>query len=315
MPTSESNSPRSDSDLVAAAPQPVQAPGTISSGLRAFRTAVLRGLYVVAPPLLTLVILLWIVRTLDYYVLDPLVVGARNLIVSQVADVKTAIPNAEPSADPTVVTANAKSYKRLASGEYIPLDVYRKVELNASRPPTSAEQAYRQWVELTYLRPWIVVPIFIVVFVGVMYVLGNLFAAGIGRVFWSWFEHGIGRLPVVRSVYSSTKQVTDYIFSDRELDFTRVVAVEYPARGIWSLAFVTSEGIADVQRAAGEPMLAIMVPTSPLPITGYTMLIPRSEVLDVNMSVEEAVEYLVSCGVVVPQQQFEQHLAEASKPA
>jgi uncharacterized membrane protein len=219
-----------------------------------------------------------------------------------------------PSAsDATVVTDDEKSFKRLASGEYIPLDVYRKVELNASRPPANATQAYRQWVELTYLRPWIVVPIFIVVFVGLMYLLGNLFAAGVGRVFWNWFEHGIGRLPIVRSVYSSTKQVTDYIFSDRELDFTRVVAVEYPARGIWSLAFVTSEGIADVQRAAGEPMLAIMVPTSPLPITGYTMLIPRSEVLDVNMSVEEAVEYLVSCGVVVPQQQFEKHLADASK--
>jgi uncharacterized membrane protein len=277
---------------------------------------VLRGLGVVAPPLLTLVILLWIVRTLDYYVLDPIVVGARNLIASQLADVHTALPDAAPSAaDPSVVVAGGRSYKRLASGEFIPLDVYHKVELNASRPPTNAEQAFRQWVELTYLRPWIVVPIFIVVFIGLMFLLGNLFAARLGRAFWSWFEHGIGRLPIVRSVYSSTKQVTDYIFSDRELHFTRVVAVEYPSRGMWSLAFVTSEGIADVHRAAGEPMLAIMVPTSPLPITGYTMLIPRSEVLDVNMSVEEAVEYLVSCGVVVPQQQFESRLTEATKPA
>lgn len=291
-----------------------QSLGSVSHGLRAFRTAVLRGLGVVAPPLLTLVILLWIVRTLDYYVLDPIATGARSLIASAVADVHTALPDAEPSvADPSVLVADGKSYKRLASGEYIPLDVYRKVELNASRPPTNADQAYRQWVDLTYLRPWIVVPIFIVVFVSLMFVLGNLFAAGLGRVFWSWFEQGIGRLPIVRSVYSSTKQVTDYVFSDRELDFTRVVAVEYPARGIWSLAFVTSEGIADVQRAAGEPMVAIMVPTSPLPITGYTMLIPRSEVLDVNMTVEEAVEYLVSCGVVVPPQQLEARLAESPK--
>src|SRR5690349_21011372 len=103
MSTSDSNSPRSETSVVAAAPRDVQSSGTIPSGLRAFRTAVLRGLYVVAPPLLTLVILLWIVRTLDYYVLDPLVVGARNLIASQVADVRTAVPNAVPSAaDPTV---------------------------------------------------------------------------------------------------------------------------------------------------------------------------------------------------------------------
>ncbi len=306
------NNDSTNTELAQSPPRPQlvnQPSGAISSGLRAFRTAVLRGLAVIAPPLLTIVILLWIIRTLDYYVLDPIAVGARNLIASSVAEIHADLPGAEPSAaDPTVVESKGKSYKRLSSGEYIPLDVYRKVELSASRPPSSAEQVYRQWVELTYLRPWIIVPIFIVVFIGLMYLLGNLFAAGLGRVFWSWFEQGIGRLPIVRSVYSSTKQVTDYIFSDRELDFTRVVAVEYPSRGIWSLAFVTSEGIADVQRAAGEPMLAIMVPTSPFPITGYTMLIPRSEVLDVNMSVEEAVEYLVSCGVVVPQQQFERSI-------
>ena len=151
---------------------------------------------------------------------------------------------------------------------------------------------------------------FIVVFVALMYVLGTLFAAGLGSAFWNWIEHGVGRLPVVRAIYNSTKQVTNYVFSERELEFTRVVAVEYPCRGIWSLAFVTNEGMIDVQNAAGEPLLTILLPTSPVPVSGYTMLVPKSEVLDVDMTVEQAVEYIVSCGVVLPPQQLEQRIEE-----
>jgi uncharacterized membrane protein len=170
----------------------------------------------------------------------------------------------------------------------------------------TGQEAYRRWLDVTYLRPWIVGPVFLVVFVALMYLLGSLFAAGLGRAFWSWVEQGVGRLPVVRAVYSSAKQVTNYVFSDRELDFTRVVAVEYPCRGIWSLAFVTNEGMTDVQTVAGTPMLTILLPTSPVPVSGYTMLIPKSDVVDVAMTVEQAVEYIVSCGVVLPPGELEE---------
>ena len=263
----------------------------------------------VAPPLLTLVILLWIVRTLEYYVLDPVTAGTRDLLVYAIGDIRSELPGSTPSDDPTVFTSDGKEFKRLESGQYVPLSVYTiALTKNDGDPPANGFEAYRLWVEAKYLRPWIVVPVFIVVFVGLMYLLGSLFAAGLGRVFWSWFEHGIGRLPLVRAVYNSTKQVTNYVFSDRELEFTRVVAVEYPCRGVWSLAFVTNEGMIDVQTAAREPMLTILLPTSPMPFSGYTMLVPKSEVLDVEMTVEEAIEYIVSCGVVLPEQQLEKRV-------
>lgn len=285
--------------------------GSLTGGMRAFRTAVLRGLGVVAPPLLTIVILLWIVKTVDYYVLDPVIVGTRNLLAAELADIRTTLERPQPTDDPTVVVSDGQKFKRLESGQYIPLSVYSTVVRYSpgEEPPTTGQEAYRRWVELTYLRPWIVVPVFVVVFVGLMYLLGSLFAAGLGRVFWGWFEQGIGRLPIVRSVYGSAKQVTDYVFSEREVEFTRVVAVEYPCRGVWSLAFVTSAGIAEIQTTTGEPMMAVMVPTSPFPVTGYTILVPKSEVLDVDLSVEQAVEYLVSCGVVIPVEQFGKPLA------
>ncbi len=284
-----------------------------SRGLRPFRTAVFRGLGVVAAPLLTIVILLWIVRTLDYYILDPVLAGTRDLIGYTVADIRTQLPDAKPTDDPTVFVSGDEQFKRLESGQYIPLNVYNgALKQSFDDPPANGLDAYRRWVSVTYLRPWIVVPVFIVVFVGLMYLLGSLFAAGLGRAFVSWSEQAIGRLPLVRAVYNSTKQVTNYLFSDRELEFTRVVAVEYPCLGIWSLAFVTNEGLIDVQNAAREPMLTILLPTSPMPISGYTMLVPKSEVLDVDMTVEQAVEYIVSCGVVLPEQQLEQRVIEES---
>lgn len=285
----------------------VPASSSFSAAVRPFRTAVLRGLGVVAPPLLTILIVLWIVRTLDAYVLSPITHVTRTVLASQLADVRTQLVDPEPTADPTVFVSEGERFKRLPSGEFIPLEVYHRVVQSGrgQPPPTTGQEAYRRWVQATYLQPWIVVPVFVIIFAGTMYVLGSIFAARLGRAFWGGFERGIGRLPLVRSVYQATKQVTDYLFSDRELEFTRVVAVEYPSRGVWSLAFVTNEGMADVEAAAGEKMLTVLVPTSPVPVSGYTLLVPKSEVLDVSISVEQAIEYMVSCGVVLPAEQLQ----------
>jgi uncharacterized membrane protein len=93
------------------------------------------------------------------------------------------------------------------------------------------------------------------------------------------------------------------------LQFTRVVAVEYPARGIWSLAFVTGEGIPAIEGVVGEAVLSVLIPTSPMPVTGYTSLVPKREVIDLDLTVDQAVQYIVSCGVVVPEHQLRTGLA------
>ncbi len=279
---------------------------------RPFRTAVLRGLGVVAPPLLTLVILLWVIRTVDYYVLGPVTLQTRNVLAWSLTKAYNQVPDAQPGPTPDVVISHGQSFQLLHNGQFVPQSVYSEV-LKSPGPagmPSTPQDLYRRWVELKYLQPWIVVPVFVVAFVALMYLLGGLFAAELGRFFWRWFEHGIGRLPFVRAVYNSAKQVTNYVFRDRELEFTRVVAVEYPSRGIWSLAFVTNESLADVQAASGEPMLTILVPTSPMPVSGYTLLVSKHEVLDLDLTIEQAVEYIVSCGVVLPPQQLEQQVEQ-----
>jgi uncharacterized membrane protein len=151
----------------------------------------------------------------------------------------------------------------------------------------------------------VVVPVFLCVFILLMYLLGKLMAAGVGNFVWGRFEGGVRRLPLVRNVYSSVKQVTDFMLSKSELSFSRVVACEYPRVGIWSVGFVMGEGLADVTSAAGEPVISVLMPTSPMPMTGYVMMFRRSEVMDLKLTIEEALEYIVSCGVVVAPHQLQ----------
>ncbi len=261
---------------------------------RPFRRAVLHGLGVVLPPLLTIVVFLWAWNLISAYVLTPVENAARRLIVTAIWDVRTQRPAA----------AHVKSYQELGSGEWIPRHVYEVVKANPGPAlPQTAQGCYERYVDLAYLQRTMVVPVFLAVFVLVLYLLGKFFGAGIGRWLWSLFEGLIERLPLIRNVYSSVKQVTDYVFDERRVGFNRVVAVEYPRHGIWAIAFVTGEGILDVRAAANEPVLSLLIPTSPVPGTGFTAMVRKSEVLDLNMTVDQALQYIVSCGVVVPPHQ------------
>ena len=139
-------------------------------------------------------------------------------------------------------------------------------------------------------------------FLLVSYILGKFVAAGVGRMLVNWAEVLIQRLPLVSNVYGSVKQVTDFVLTEREIEFNRVVAIEYPRKGIWSIGFVTGEGMADIRAAANEPVLSVLMPTSPMPVTGFTVTILKSEAIDLNITVDQAVQFIVSCGVVVPKQ-------------
>ena len=145
-----------------------------------------------------------------------------------------------------------------------------------------------------------------------VYLLGKFMAAGIGGFFWAGIENTIHRLPLVRSVYSAVKQVSDFFLNERQVQFTRVVAVEFPRRDMWIVAFVTSDGLSDVGAAANEPVIGIFIPSSPMPMTGYAMTVLRREVIDLSLTVDQANQYLVSCGLVIPPQNLDR--LRASEP-
>lgn len=268
-----------------------------------FRRALLRGLAVVLPPLLTVVILLWAWNTIVLYMLAP----AENLARRGLTEYfrRQILPAASVPADGAVegiVIVDGAPYHVTGDGRYIPAAHFEYVEslFGAAQMPATADGVYREYIERKWLPRHIVVPVFLCAFLLGLYLLGKFLAAGLGRFFWTRFERLITRVPLIRSVYSSVKQVTDFVFSENELAYTRVVAIEYPRKGIWQIAFVTGESFGDIAAAANEPVLAVFVLTSPVPFTGFAATVKRSETLDLSITMEQALQFIASCGVVAP---------------
>lgn len=286
--------------------------GFSSPPLHPFRRAVLRGLGIVLPPLLTIVIFVWVGNTVAVYLLDPLENIAERAIVFAIEDIRDANELSFQS-DPTRETGvlredgadSEQEYHRVGEQSYVPKKIYNRVrEADVDDFPTTAKGMYGSYVRIVYLQRRFVIPVFLTGFVLLLYLLGRFLAAGAGKFFWGTFERGIHRLPVVRNVYSSVKQVTDFLFNEREVEYTRVVAVEYPRKGIWSLGMVTGESMIDIRCAANEPVLSVLVPTSPMPFTGFTVTVKKSETVDLNITIDQAFQFIVSCGVVVPVDQL-----------
>ena len=199
----------------------------------------------------------------------------------------------------------SKIFVQLPNGEWIPEHVRDSVNehVRATGVPlarASGKGYYEHYVEYLVLKKSFVIPVFLAGFILLMYLLGKFLAAGVGRIFWNAMESVINQLPIIRTVYSSVKQVTDFFVGESDIDFQRVVAVQYPSKGIWSLGFVTGNSIRQLTDATGEPMLSVLMPTSPMPMTGFTVTVRRSDTIDVDMTVDEAIQFVVSCGVVVP---------------
>ena len=282
-----------------------KSPGKSPTGSHPFRRAVIRGLAVLCPPLLTVLIFAWAISTTKSYFLEPVTSWTRDGLVLYLADVREDLPLQSPTSRTAVADGNV--YYRLDSGAFIPQYVYERVQKQPGEPlPTSGDSYYRRYVDLTYLRPYYTTPSLLAVFVLLLYLLGKFMAAGIGGFFANRFDGLVNHVPGVRNVYSAVKQVSDFLFTGRDIQFTRIVAVEYPRKGIWSMGFVTSEGLAAIQEAAGEPVLAVLVPGSPMPVTGCTITVRRSECIDLNITFDQACQFIVSCGVVVPPQQLGQ---------
>ena len=277
---------------------------------RPIRRAVLRGLGVVLPPLLTILLFIWAWTTIETRVLEPIESAARWVLVEIVADIQ----------DPAKVPESERhKYEVTLDEKLVPQS--HVLNYNALRQQTGSDSLatnqltalafYDRYVALQYLRRTVVIPAFLAAFILVLYLLGKFLAAGFGSFLWATCEGVIQRVPLIRNVYSAVKQVTDFVFSEREIEFNRGVAIEYPRRGIWSIGFVTGESMREIRSAAKEPVLSILMPTSPMPATGFTITAPKSDTIDLDITIDQAIQFVVSCGVVVPPQQQGSDVAAA----
>ena len=114
------------------------------------------------------------------------------------------------------------------------------------------------------------------------------------------WEKLLNRLPVVKSIYSSVKQVSDTLFSDSGNAFRKAVLVQFPREGAWTIAFLTGTPGGDVANHLHGEYVSIFVPTTPNPTGGYFLMMPKADVIELDMSVDEALKYIISMGVVAP---------------
>ena len=110
----------------------------------------------------------------------------------------------------------------------------------------------------------------------------------------------IDRIPVVRSIYTSVKQVADTLFSGSGNAFSKALLVQYPHANSWTIAFLTGQPSGEVARHLQAQFISVYVPTTPNPTSGFFLLMPRANVIELDMSVDDALKYIISMGVVVP---------------
>lgn len=115
-----------------------------------------------------------------------------------------------------------------------------------------------------------------------------------------WWDALLNRIPVVRSIYSSVKQVSDTLFSDSGNAFRKAVLVQWPRADVWTIAFVTGTPGGDVTNHLHGDYVSVYVPTTPNPTGGYFVMLKKTDCIELKMSVDEALKYIVSMGVVVP---------------
>lgn len=133
-----------------------------------------------------------------------------------------------------------------------------------------------------------------------VFILGYAVSTVVGRWVYGVIDGWLSRLPVVRQVYPSIKQVTNFLLTERALHFTQVVAVPYPRTGVYTLGFITGSSFREVDRATGRRMVCVFVPSSPTPFTGYAVLFPEEDIVYLALAVEDALRFVMSGGVVLP---------------
>jgi uncharacterized membrane protein len=242
-----------------------------------YRRVFFRGLATLLPAILTL----WVFASI-YAFID-------NKIAAPIADfIKTSLEETE--------TGN-----RIAVSVFdLPSDLKTRVVQDGSAQARNAEirrkEDLKQYVEQKF-PSWVG---FLLAVVAV-FIVGFFIASFIGRTLWSLFEDGVMHVPIVKSIYPGAKQMVEFFLKSEESrrSWSAVVAVEYPRKGIWAIGYITGPGIDRIEERQGEVMRTVFLPASPT-MAGYVISVPEKEIVPLEMTVDEAIRFTISGGVVRP---------------
>jgi uncharacterized membrane protein len=256
-----------------------------------FRRFFLRGLAVVLPATLTLWILAQAYLWVNDSIAEPINGGIRYVLLQTFSSWPT-LPEywgITPTAEDVDL---ARSALGLSSGD-------------ASHDFEIVFDYQSGVIHGWWNNYWPVRIIGLLVAVLAVYLAGRLVGGWVGRVAYRQIERGIQSLPVIKKIYSWIKQIVDFLFSpqDKAMQFRRVVAVEYPKKGIWAVGFQTGSALATLKDCVGEDGSTVFIPSSPTPFTGYTITVPVASTIELPLTVEEAIGFTISGGVLRPPSQ------------
>lgn len=259
-----------------------------------FRTFFLRGLAILLPSVVTLALLLWAYTFLRDRVADPINSGVRSAIIAF---------------GPSIVggEANMPAWYAVNPEEINEFRISNR-ELRGAPEPQIVNIIRKEEFKRVWIKHWYLEGIGFVVAILLIYLAGLFLGNYLGRRIYAQVESWAIRLPVIKQVYPNVKQVTDFLLGGstgaaQTMPSNRVVVVQYPRKGIWTVGLMTGESLRVIQDIVGEPCVTIFIPSSPTPFTGYTITVPASEVYELSLSLDEAIRFVVSGGVLVPTRQ------------
>lgn len=252
---------------------------------RTFRRVILRGMAILLPSVLTLWIL-WAAFVFVYNnVAEPINAGLRRGVMTAMP----LLPEAQRPAWYAVTPEDVAQYRRTQSGQ------------NANMSDAAVVTTLRTSNLTTYWdQHWYLRAAGLVVAITLIWLAGLFLGGFVGRRVYATVERIISRIPGFKQIYPHVKQLVDMILGDRPMAFSRVVLVEFPRPGSWAMAFVTSKGLRSSTALAGADTVCVFVPTTPTPFTGFTLNVPADQVVDLPISIDEAIRYVITGGVLVP---------------
>ena len=140
----------------------------------------------------------------------------------------------------------------------------------------------------------------IILALSILLLTGMLAANLFGRRFVEIWERILNKIPLVRSIYSSIKQISNTIFDPSGKSFRKVVMLQYPKKGLWSIGFLTNDNVGDEMSAVDDRLVAVFIPTTPNPTSGFIVMVRNDEITELDMSVEEGFKFIISIGVIIP---------------
>ncbi|GJM18259.1 MAG: hypothetical protein DHS20C14_04720 [Phycisphaeraceae bacterium] len=245
-----------------------------------------RGLAILLPSIVTL----WLLWQAFAFVFTNVALPINRVIRLTVIEVVEFVPEPQRPGWYDVTAEQVTARAALRAGQSQPVLEPAEIEHRLRR-----EQFKTFWEGHWYLEG---AGLFIAILL--IYLAGLLLSNFVGRQVYTRVEKLIARIPGFKQVYPHVKQLVDLILGDKKMAFSEVVLVEYPSKDIWTIGFLTGESIRSIDDSAGERVQSVFIPTSPTPFTGFTINVPKTKIRQLDMSVEEALRFVITAGVLTP---------------